>query len=50
MVFLYSKVYPLLRETVVREGMSACEGRVIGSTLQGDGTRIAECEIAFSSE
>ena len=40
MVFLYLKAYPLLRVTVVREGMSICEDRVIGSTLQGDGTRI----------
>ena len=32
--------------------MSVCEDRVIGSTLQRDGTRIAECitVIPFSSE
>ena len=40
------------RETVVREGMSVCEDRVIGSTLQSDGTKIAECITVtpFSSE
>ena len=43
MVFLYLKAVFLLRVTVVREGMSVCEDRVIGSTLQSDGTRIAEC-------
>ena len=32
----------LWRSTVVREGMSADEGRVIRNTLQSDGTRIAE--------
>ena len=37
---------------MVREGMSICEGRVIGNTLQSDGTRIAECitVVTFSSE
>ena len=36
----------------MREGMSVCEDRVIGSTLQSDGTRRVECatEIPFSSE
>ena len=28
--FFIEKAYPLLRVTVVREGMSVCEGRVIG--------------------
>ena len=28
---------------MVREGMSACEKRVMGNTLQSDGTRILEC-------
>ena len=40
MVFLHWKAYLLTRVTVVREGMSACEDRVIGNTLQSDGTRI----------
>ena len=37
---------------MVREGMSVCEDRMIGSTLQSDGTRILECDtvISFSSE
>ena len=52
MVFLCLKAYSLSRVTVVREGMSACEDRVIGNTLQSDGTRIEECitGIAFNSE
>ena len=52
MVFLKWKVHPLLRVTVVREGMSVCEGRVMGNTLQSDGTRILECAtvLSFSSE
>ena len=33
---------------MVREGMSACEDRVIGSTLQSDGMRITECTTVFS--
>ena len=49
MVFLYLKAYPLVRVTVVREGMSVCEDGVIGNTLQSDGTRIAEGSTAFSS-
>ena len=50
--FFIEKAHPLLRVTVVREGMSACEERVNGSTLQSDGTRIAECKTvpSFSSE
>ena len=31
----------------MREGMSADEGRVIGSTLQSDDTRIMECVTVF---
>ena len=52
MVFLNLKAYSLLRVTVVREGMSICEGRVIGNTLKSDGTRKLECPTAapFSSE
>ena len=52
MVFLHLKAHSLSRVTVVREGMSACEDRVIGNTLQSDGTRIEECAtvIPFSSE
>ena len=42
MVFLRLKASPLRRVTVVREGMSVCEDRVIGDTLQSDGTRIPE--------
>ena len=41
-VFFSVKAYLLLRVTVVREGMSVGEERVIGSTLQSDGTRIVE--------
>ena len=43
MVFLYWKASSLSRVTVVREGMSVCEGRMIESTLQSDGKRIDEC-------
>ena len=50
MVFLYLKAHFLSRETVLREGMSDCEDRVIGNTLQSDGTRIAEGSTTFSSE
>ena len=52
MDFLYLKAYPLLRVTVVREGMSVGEDGVIGSTLQSDGTRIVESTtvIPFISE
>ena len=42
-VFLDLKTYSLLRVTVVRDGMSACEDGVNGNTLQSDGTRIHEC-------
>ena len=37
---------------MLREGMSVCEDRVIGNTLQSDVTRIMECitVIPFSSE
>ena len=41
--------YLLKRVTVVREGMSVCEDRVIGSTLQSDETRIAECPTAIAT-
>ena len=47
-VFLYLKVLFLLRVTVVREGMSVCEDRVIRNTLQSDGTKMAECTTVFS--
>ena len=33
MVFFFAKAYFLLRVTVVREGMSVCEDKVIGHTL-----------------
>ena len=47
-VFLYLKASSLLRVTVVREGMSVCEDRVIRNTLQSDGTKMAECTTVFS--
>ena len=43
MVFFFQKAPPLARVTVVREGMSVCEDRVIGNTLQSDDTRRVEC-------
>ena len=50
-VFLSLKAHSLFRVTVVREGMSVCEDRVIGNTLQSDGTKMAECTtISNSSE
>ena len=51
-VFLCLKTHSLLRVTVVREGMSVCEDRVNGSTLQSDDSRIADypTAISFSSE
>ena len=39
---------PLARVTVVREGMSVCEDRMRGNTLQSDVTRTAECQTVFS--
>ena len=48
-VFLCLKALLLSRLTVVREGMSVCEDRVTGSTLQSDDTRIVECRTATSS-
>ena len=51
MVFFSLKAYSLSRVTVLREGMSICEDRVIGNTLQSDDTRITECPTeSFSSE
>ena len=50
MVFLSLKAHSLPRVTVLREGMSVGEDRVIGSTLQSDDTRIDECPIVSSSE
>ena len=47
-VSLYLKAFFLLRVTVVREGMSVCENRVMGNTLQSDDTRIEECTTVFS--
>ena len=43
MVFLHLKALSLLRMTIMREGMSVCEGRVIESTLQSDNTGTYEC-------
>ena len=48
-VFLHLKAHPLLRVTVVREGMSVCDDRVIRITLQSDGTRTVECVTVFIS-
>ena len=50
--FFIEKACLLLRVTVVREGMSVGEDRVIRNTLQIDDTRIEECTtvISFSSE
>ena len=48
-VFLSLKAPSLQSVTVVSEGMSVCEGRVDGSTLQRDGTRIKECNTVFVS-
>ena len=50
MVFFLLKAHPLSRVTVVREGMSTCEDRVMRSTLQSDDTRIAECDTPNTSE
>ena len=44
MVFLRLKAHLLVRVTVVREGISVCEDRVIGNTLQSDDTRRVECK------
>ena len=50
--FLNAKAVSSRRVTVVREGVSVCEDRMIGNTLQSDGTRIAECPtvLPFSSK
>ena len=47
MVFLSLKAHSLPRVTVLREGMSVGEDRVIGNTLQSDRTRILECATVF---
>ena len=49
MDFLHLKARLLLRVTVVREGMSVCEDRVIGNTLQSDDTRTVEYNAVFKS-
>ena len=49
MVFFLKKAHLLLRVIVVREGMSVCEDRVIGNTLQSDGTRTPECTTAVNT-
>ena len=48
MVFFLAKA-SASRVTVVRDGMSVCEERMIGSTLQSYGARTAECETICSS-
>lgn len=49
MSFLLRNANFFTRTTFVREGMSVYEGRVIGKTLQRDGTRILECATTFKS-
>ena len=51
-VFFSEKAHPLVRVTVVREGMSVREDRVMGNILQSNNMRILECVtvIPFSSE
>lgn len=39
---LYLKAFSFTRMTLVREGMSGCEERMIENTLQSDVTRILE--------
>ena len=41
-VVLPLKATPSLRRTMVREGMTACDTQVIGSTPQSDGMSILE--------
>ena len=48
-VFFLKKALNLSRVTVVREGMSVCEDRMMGNTFQSDGTRTAECDTVPSS-
>lgn len=48
-VMISVKAKPPLRATVVREGMSACEEKVIGNTLQSDGMRIMKGRTTKSS-
>ena len=48
-VIISVKAKPPLRATVVREGMSACEEKVIGNTLQSDGMRIMKGRTTKSS-
>ena len=52
MVFFHWNARLLTRVTVVREGMSVGEDRVMGNTLQSDDTRIEECAtvVTFSCE
>lgn len=47
-VFFSLKARSLSRETVVREGMSVCENRVMGNTLQSDVASFVECTTVFS--
>ena len=48
-VFFIEKAYFFSRTTLMREGMSDYEDRVIENTLQRDDTRIAECVTASNS-
>ena len=47
-VIFIEKAYFFSRTTLMREGMSVCEDRVIGHTLQSYDTRIDECPTASS--
>ena len=49
MFFFFAKANVLSRVTVVREGISVCEDRVIGNTLQSDDTRTVEYNAVFKS-
>lgn len=42
-VFFFEKAFDMQRDTIETAGMSVCEDRAIGNTLQKDGTRILEC-------
>ena len=50
MILWHWNAYSLSRVTVVREGMSVGEGRVIGNTLQSDDMRTLKCPTAFTCE
>ena len=41
-LFFFAKAFDMQRDTIETAGMSVCEDRAIGNTLQSDGTRILE--------